>query len=267
VIVAERFTRDRRRALLWWVVSSIGLVLMTLAFFPGIEGKESFDDLVADIPESLRPLVGLEEGISLSSAPGYLQSQLYSTLVPLVLLIFGIGLGARAIGGAEEDGTLELLLANPVTRRRVLGERYAAVIGLVVGLGAAFAVSVLVLGPLFGALEGIGAGRVLAASLAVLCLALLHTTLALAVGAATGHRVPAIAFASGVAVAGYLVHGLLEAAVGASWLQSLSPWHWFLDRNLLVEDVNWFAAVGLPLALSAALVLVGARVFAGRDLH
>ena len=54
-------------------------------------------------------------------------------MLPLLLLVFAIGLGARAIAGSEQEGTLELLLSNPVTRRTVVAERYLAMVGMIAG--------------------------------------------------------------------------------------------------------------------------------------
>ena len=50
-------------------------------------------------------------------------------MVPLLLMIAAIGAGAGAIAGEEERGTLELLLANPLSRRRLVLEKTAAVDG------------------------------------------------------------------------------------------------------------------------------------------
>ena len=50
------------------------------------------------------------------SGAGYLGSELFSFMVPLLLLVAAIGAGARAIAGEEERGTLDLLLANPLSR-------------------------------------------------------------------------------------------------------------------------------------------------------
>ncbi len=66
-----------------------------------------------DLPASVRALIGSQEGIPLTSAPGYLQARLFSTILPILLLVYAISLGSRAIGGAEEDGTLQLVVTAP----------------------------------------------------------------------------------------------------------------------------------------------------------
>ncbi|MBW3580456.1 MAG: ABC transporter permease subunit [Actinobacteria bacterium] len=48
---------------------------------------------------------------------------------------------ARAIAGSEEEGTLELLLANPVTRGAVVARRYLTLVAMLGGLTLVFALS------------------------------------------------------------------------------------------------------------------------------
>jgi ABC-2 type transport system ATP-binding protein len=49
--------------------------------------------------------------------------------------VAAIGAGGRALAGEEEAGTLDLLLANPVSRRRVAVDKLAALAAEIVGLG------------------------------------------------------------------------------------------------------------------------------------
>jgi ABC-2 type transport system permease protein len=239
---------------------------MSVAFFPSIRGSADFDQLLQDLPEAMRALFGVDEQISISTAPGYLHSRLFSLLLPVLLLVFGIGVGARAMAGSEDDGTLELLLANPVSRGRVVGERIAAAAALVVGLGLVAIVSTLVLSPLFGALAGVDVGGLVVEGLAMVGLALLHTALALGVGAAVGGRGRASAVAAAVAVAGYLVHGLFAVDETLDGLRVVSPWYWYLQRNMLLEGPVWWAPL-LPLAVAAGVLAAGVPLFLRRDLR
>jgi ABC-2 type transport system permease protein len=266
MIVAARLLRDRRWSTLGWALSFIGLVLFTVALYPSIKGQPSFDELLADLPDAFRSVIGYDPAVPLRSPAGYLQARLFSTLAPLLAAVFGIGAGARAIGGSEEAGTLELLLANPVTRSRVLLERYLATFGLLAGLIAVFCLALVVLGPPFGALEGVPTGNLIGACAAVFALGLLHGSLAFTVGAVAGRRGVAVALPTAVAVAGYLVETVLAAAGDLSTLRQLSPWHWYLDRNLLAEGAAP-AAIVLPMVLSAVLVADAWAIFRRRDLR
>ena len=265
-LVAARFLHDGRRSASWWALGMIGLVAFTVAFYPSVKGNASFDELFKDLPDTVRALVGAQEGVPLTSPPGYLHARLFSIMVPVLLITFGIGLGARAIGGGEADGTLELLLANPVTRLRVVAERYLAVVLLLAAVTVAMSLSLLALAPLVGLLGGISIGRLLAVGAAALCLALLHATLAFGAGCAAGRPGPAVAVSTSVVTAGYLLQGLAATSDVLGPVANLSPWHWYLDRNILVDGLAP-AAVVAPVLVAALLFAAGAWVFNRRDLH
>lgn len=266
MIITRRLLLDRRRSFAWWWVALVATVSFTAALWPSVRGQQQFEDLIQDLPQGFRALFGGGEGISFFSAPGYLHSRLFSTMFPLLLLVFGIGLGARSVGGSEEDGTLELILAQPVTRARLAAERYAALVLLVAALGVTGLVSLVVVGPFVGLLEGVSLVRVVAAGVALLGLALLHASLAFAVGCARGRRGPAVAVAGTVAVASYLLESLLAATDAVDALGFVSPWHWYLEHNLLAQGPT-LAATLLPMLVGAAMAVTGGWLFLRRDLR
>ena len=59
-------------------------------------------------------------------------------MVPLLLLVFGIGFGANAIAGDEEKGTLGFLLTNPVPRWRVVVDKFGVLVVSMILLGLFF---------------------------------------------------------------------------------------------------------------------------------
>ena len=262
--IALRYLRDRRRWLSWWAVGVVGFVFMTVSFYPAIKGQTTFDDLFKDLPEGAKALVGAT-GLSLSSPAGYLHSQLFTSLLPMGLLIFAIGTGARAIGGSEDDGTLEFLLANPVSRTHVAVERSLGTLGLTTILGTVATAAVVALSAPFQLLEGVSILNLLAACAAALCLALFHGSLAFAIGATTGGRARALAIASAVAVGGYVVFGLVSAGV-IEGSRFVVPWYWYLNRNI-VADGPGLESLLVPLGFTVVFTAIGVWRFGPRDLH
>lgn len=263
--LARRLVADRRRAFLWWSLGVLLTVGLTVAVWPSVRGQQQFEDLMRDLPPAVRALFGAQEGIPFTSPAGYLHGRLFSGLLPLLVLVFGIGLGARSVGGDEEDGTLELVLAHPVSRGRVALERFVAMVVLVAGLTVVGLVALVAAAPAVGLLNGVALARVVGAGAALMALALLHASLAFAAGCVFGRRGIASAVAGAVAVAGYLLVGL-SAAGAPEALRWVSPWHWYLDRNLLV-DAPPATATLLPLTLALALAAAGRWRFVHRDLR
>ena len=124
MIVFAKTIRDHRRALTGWSLGMAALVLLYSSFYPSIKGNAALNQYFDSLPEAVRNMVGC---VDFSSPTCYIQSEIFSIMGPLLLMILAIGAGARAIAGEEEAGTLDLLLANPIARRRVVLEKFGAI--------------------------------------------------------------------------------------------------------------------------------------------
>ena len=265
--IFTRLLADRRRGALWWALGMVFGVALLVGLWPSV--KDSGGDLqkmVDDLPTSVRALIGSQAGISIDSAAGYLQARLVATTLPILLVVYAIGLGASTIGGAEEDGTLQLTAVAPVSRRRIVVQRMAGSSVLLLLISAVGLVTTLGLGAAVGLDDEVTLGRMTIAVVAVTELGLLHLVIAAAVGAATGRRGSALSTASAIAVGTYILYAVASSAKAVEPLRVVSPWWWLLDRNLLVQDPT-FLALGLPLVLTAAVAAAGVLTYERRDLH
>lgn len=264
--VLNRFLVDNRRPFVKWSIGMAGVVAISALLYPSVRDQPGFEETVESLPPAVKALAGLQSGVSILSAPGYLHSRIFSTMFPLILLLFAVAVGARAVGGSEEDGTLELVCAHPVTRLRVAVERYVGVVAAVAGLAGIGGLVLLALAPTVGLLEGVSVVRLLAAVTGAFGLGVLHAGIAFAAGCAAGRRGTAVAVAASVAVGGYLLHGLVTTVDLLEPLRFVSPWWWYLERNVLVSGPTLMGTL-LPVALSPAVAAAGGSIFLRRDLR
>jgi ABC-2 type transport system permease protein len=255
--------RQRRRSLLWWSLGLAGLVALNVAFYPSVRDDQALSDYTKNLPESVRALFAGGE-LDITSPVGYLNSQVYALLVPLVFLVFSIGAGAAAVAGEEERGTLDLVLAHPVRRRGYVIQRFGALALLVLTLSLLL-LAVVAVGSLLVDLE-IGFDRLLSASTSVWLFALLFGTVALATGAVRPGRAAAIAAAAVLAIASWLLDGLGQAVDVLDPLRPLSPYYQALGRNPLRTGALWDAWLILVIA-TAVLSLTAAVGLERRDLR
>ncbi len=103
--------REQRRALCWRAAGVAALGISTMLFYPSMADAPEFDEMLENMPEALARTI-----TDLTSPEGYLNSQLYVFMVPLVFLVFTVGRSSGAVAGEEERGTLELLLSYPIRR-------------------------------------------------------------------------------------------------------------------------------------------------------
>ena len=261
--VASRALHDRRRALIGWTIG-IGLyVAMIVAVWPSIKGADQLKAVMDDYPKALKEFFGGASSFDFSTPAGYLNAELFSLMVPLLLAVFAIGLGASTLAGEQERGVLDLILVNPVRRRRVVLEKALTLAVGVVALAAVSAVVVVVVGAAVGL--HLAASRLIAALVGAALLCVLHGYLALLVGAATGSRGTAIGSSAAVFTAGYLFQALAGLV---SWLEPVRVLSPFYLYNGSMPIANGFALGHdvVLLALCIAALLTAVAVFDRRDL-
>lgn len=250
---------DQRRSLLGWGIGMLAVSLIYGAFYPFAATPE-YADLIENLPPGLAEAMGWED---IASPAGYLGSTVFGILGPILTIIFAIGTGARAIAGDEENGSLELLIAHPVTRTRVVLHRALALgIALVVAGLVVFGAILAIRGPIDLDLPTV---HIAGAGLQLALLAAVFGTLALLVGAITGRRSLVIGVTAVVAVVTYLANGLAPQVEAIAWTQKLSPFYWYAGTPTLrdgLDPVNALLAAG-----ATAVFLTGAVVaFNRRDV-
>lgn len=263
--VMLRGLRDQRRSLLVWGIALAALVGMYAAVYPSVKGDSSFAKLIDEMPKAYRALFTTgSSGPDFTTPSGYLNTELLTFMGPMLVFLYAIGTGAGALAGEEDRRTLDLLLANPVTRRRVLLEKFTLIV-----TGTAILMAVLWLALLA---EGTAAGMDL--SLTKTAAALVHLgllgiefgALALLVGAASGHVAASRAVPALVAVVAYLVNGLAPLVGWLRPIRKLSPFYQYVGHDPLH---NGFSPLALAVAVGSTAVLVGLAVlfFDHRDVR
>ena len=81
--VALQTLRERRRSLTWWLLGVVALVGLNVAFYPSVRDSTGLSDYSKDLPEAMRALFAGGE-LDLVSATGYLNSQIFALMAPLV---------------------------------------------------------------------------------------------------------------------------------------------------------------------------------------
>jgi len=262
--VVRRTARDERRALAVWAVALVGLVAMYVAVYPSIKGNSSFAKVINEMPKAYRALFSVTSGADFTTAAGYLNTELLSFMGPLLVLVHTIGAGAATVAGEEDRHTLDLLLANPVSRARVVVAKFAALAGGV-------AVLMMVLWAALVA-EGTAAGMDVpiansaAAAVQLGALGMEFGALAVLVGALTGRLGVSRAVPAFVAVVTYLLNGFGQLATWLRPLRPASPFYAYSGHDPLRTGL-WPAGTVAVVATTAVLVGAAAVAFERRDVQ
>ena len=262
--VLERTFRDQRRSLLVWAVALISLVGIYVAIYPSIKGNSSYTKLIDQMPKAYRAFLSLSSGSDLTSATGYLDTELFSFMGPLLVLVFSIGAGSSAVAGEEDRHTLDLLLANPVSRARVVAEKFLAIVAGLAFLMVILWSAVMVEGTLAG--MHISAAHSAAAVTHLGLLGVEFAAVALLAGCVTGRVGVSRAVAGMLAAGAYLVNGLAGLAGWLRPVRPLSPYYQFIGHDPL--RTGMWPAAAVAMAVTAAVVAAtGAWTFEHRDVR
>lgn len=260
--LARRGLLDHRHALAGWCAGVIGYTALLASIFPSFKASADLQKLVERYPDALKQLFGIGQG-SIATGAGYMDAELFSLMLPLLVLVLAIGSGARAFAGDEEAGRLELLLAYPLRRRDAVLAKAAAVAAEIAIFCVAAFCALAVLSLIAGL--HLATGRLAAAVASLGVLGLLYGWLALALGAAYPSKVLALGVSAGFAAAAYLVGGLHSLAGWLDPLRVLSPF-WLVGQSPLQNGVDGWGILVVLVAAGAVLV-AGAFLVERRDLQ
>ena len=250
----------QRRAVIGWGIGLAAVALTYAAVYPSIkQSAADLDTYMQNLPDALRSIIGTDY----TSPAGYLRAELFALLGPVLLLVYGIGAGGKAIAGEEEARSLDLLLTTPIPRGRVVVDKAITLALTVLALSVLVFVAVIALGPPFGL--DVAIANVAAMCLMFFLLGLAFAWFALAVGCATGRRAWASAVAGGVAVVTYVLNAIAPTISGLSWAQALSPFRWYLEPDPLVTGIHTENALVLA-AVALVCLVVAVWTFRRRDL-
>jgi beta-exotoxin I transport system permease protein len=259
--VFTKTLRDQRRALVWWALGLVGTVVLYTSFWPSVrDNAAQFNRYLENLPDFMKNLLG---EIDYTTPEGYLQSELFAFLAPILLIVYAVGAGARAIAGEEEVGSLDLLLSVPIRRRRVLLDKFGAMVAGSFLLMVVMWISVVAFGPVFDLrvrLEGFTA-----MTLNTFLLGTLFGSIALAIGTTTGRKALAIGVPSGLAVATFIVNTLAPSVDWLEPFQFVSPFYYYSGGAPILNGLDPVHALVLAGASAVALAFA-LWAFERRDL-
>ena len=257
-LVSHTLRMQLRGVIIWGAALGMYSAAM-VASFTAIEGSaEQLNQLMEAYPKGMLEAFGVTD---LGDPANYLHSQVFG-FAPLALSFFTIMALSAAVAGAEERGTMDVLLGNPLPRwQLVIGNFVAAALSLlaicaVVGLltwGMAVLVDVeLSVRQVAEAVLNLWPVCIMFGALALLCSALFH------------RRGLAIAIPAFLLFGMYLVDTIGRASED---LEDLRPYSVFYYYGSAIEHgVDWMDFSGITL-VALALVLLAVLIFQRRDIY
>ncbi len=252
--------REGRVAVLGWGIG-MGLMVMAVEASVGsVMGAPGAKQALQSITESFR---WAADPVAVTTVGGYATWKLAFTV--LMVAIWPIIAATRVLRGAEERGTMDVLLSVPRGRLRVALESVAAIwVNL---LAMALLTSLLAYAGGLASNAGFSLADALMFGLNLALACGVFGSLALLIGQFTPQARTASGAAGGLLFVAIVLDMLHRIVPGTTWLSALSPVYYFNLSKPLVPSFG-SSPVGLAVLAGASLVLSGAAIalFVRRDV-
>ena len=249
---------ERRWGIFWWSFAMFALTIMIVLLFPTF--RDTFGQALQNVPESIKPILG--ESNDYQRINGFLELQVFMQMIFLTF-IYGIILFSGLIAGEESEGTLQSLLAQPISRGRVYLEKLAAGLMMtwIVSMAMFFAtwLGVAIIG------EHVNLWRLLQATFGQWLVSMVFSVMAYTLGSALGRRGIAGAIAGVYAFVSYLVFTLSDTVTAFRIPDYFEPFRYYTNPRVLDNGLQ-LSHVALLGAACVVLAFIGYAVFSKRDV-
>ncbi len=230
----------------------------------GTEGARSqMASFAASTPPAMQGMYG--PPLQVDRFGGFVAWQ-YAGFFCLLAGLWSIVAMSSATASEAARGSLDMLLAAPLGRRRILAEKVAGQVTVLLAGMAVFAICLYLAAAIWGELPGDAISPLAASAFAahVGVAGLAFGALALCLSVAFGRRA-AIGIASAYMLGGYVAHGWGGAASVLEPLAWLSPFHWIANDVPLAGAPDPLPVLALA-GLAAVLLLIACETFARLDV-
>lgn len=253
--VFTKTLRDLRWQVFWYGAGLAALAALVVYVYPSY--SEQFADF--EIPEALQAFIG---DADFATPQGFLAAEFFSW-VPILTVIFAIMAGTSLLAGEEAEGTLDLLLAQPVGRVKLALEKMAGFAASSLAVMLLAYAGWLVSVPFVDI--DVSLGRLLVATLELVPVVLLFGAAAMWCGAMFPDRKLATGVVTAFAVASYFLNYLAALVDVLEPLAWLSVFHYVGSRETLTDSFDPLN-VAVTLIVTAALAALALACFERRDL-
>lgn len=104
---------EKRWGLIAWYASLFAMTIFIMLLFPTL--RDTFGQALKDVPDSIKGILGDAE--TYQRINGFIDIQVLFQMV-FMTVIYGVILFTGVLAGDENEGTLQTLLTQPVSRKK-----------------------------------------------------------------------------------------------------------------------------------------------------
>ncbi|MBY6036490.1 ABC transporter permease [Fictibacillus nanhaiensis] len=109
-----------------FIYGAAAYLILIVWVYPSIADMKGFNDMIQALPEGMRKLVGMENGIH--SLADYVAGEFYGLLFLIILMIYVILTATRLMARLVDQGSMAYLLATPFSREKIAATQAAVLL-------------------------------------------------------------------------------------------------------------------------------------------
>jgi|TARA_B110000263_G_C15304680_1_gene509713 ABC-2 type transport system permease protein len=251
---------SRWKNILIWSVSMFILALVFAGLYDSFKGE--ITDMIGNAPKLMEAMIGpiSEDAVTPEI---WLGIELYGLLFPILLAVIAVSAGASAIGTEEESGTIELILASPISRGRVVLEKSLGIM-IQLGIVSGFLWVGIATGSLLFPFD-VSLTNVFSATAMGWIFGTTVAYITMSIQSLKGRKGLALGVGSGFVGLSYVMMVISGLLNGLNSLKYTSLFNYYDGRSVLINGLNE-TSFAVMLGLSGLFLIVSLYGFYNRDV-
>jgi ABC-2 type transport system permease protein len=260
-IFRNAFSRYRGQILGWGIALSLMCLYLARFYNTIASQKDVYLEMVESFPKELMAFFS-SEASEMFTPSGFLNIE-YFSYMPIIIGIFAVLAGSSMLAGDEESGTMDLILAHPVSRMGLFVGRALAFLVATIGILVLNWIGFLIGLPGSGlSLNALEVGRPFVSLFAVL---MIYGTTALVLSMLLPSRRMAAMTSGILMVASFFITALARLDENLETVAKISPMNYY-QGGMAIDGLKWGWVSGL-LGISVLFVLIAWWRFERRDIR
>ncbi len=260
--LAQKTFDDRWRITGVFGIGLVAYVFLITAIFPSIKKMPNIEQFTKSYPRELLKFFGSAK-FDFTNFSSYITLEFLGLMMIIIVGAYVFVFARSVTAGEIKDGTLELLVTQPIQRWQIVITKSAVMLGGIVALLVSVILGVFAFGSAFKVGVAFGGFASYLPVAVALFLAIAGYSVLLSVVVPKGGIMASV----GITIAFYLLNFIGESVGAVSWVRYLSIFHYYRPADVLGSgSVPWIDV--LILAAIGVITLAGAAyLFQHRDLY
>lgn len=250
---------EKRGFIIGWSLGLIFMAGITVAFFPTI--KNQIGTLFANVPKSLESITGSTEDYK--NIIGYVGTGVFDLRMPMLTIVMAIILALGLSVGEESSGRLYQLLAQPISRARIVLEKWFAMLAIFAFVHLALLIGIMAVIALIH--ESMPLHQLLAGTVMCFLLTAAIGSLTLLLSFGFGRKGMTTLGITAYSFGSYL---LTSFAAQVDWLKYVEPvsiFHYYKASEVIKHGYNLSHLIAV-IAITLVSILIATLLFNRRDI-